>query len=128
VCSGDWKRVCGGNSGDAISHFFAGGEPCGIFLDPPYSAEADRENSLYRCEDLQVAHAVREWAVAHGADPRLRICLCGYDGEYQMPSSWECLKWKAGGGMATLGLNADTRGRLNKFRERLWFSPHCLKP
>ena len=127
VCCGDWKRVCGGNSGDALHHFFVDGEPCGIFLDPPYADTADREDNLYRCDSLQVAHAVREWAIAYGNDPRLRIALCGYEGEHQMPPNWECVKWKAPGGMAGISKDDDTRGKQNAFRERLWFSPHCLK-
>lgn len=127
VCSGDWKRVCGGRSGNALRHFFAGGQLCGIFLDPPYSAEANRDGTLYRCEDLSVAHAVRDWAIAHGGDPRLRICLCGYEGEHAMPDNWTAVPWKAHGGMAAVGGKKDARGKKNRFRERLWFSPHCLR-
>jgi hypothetical protein len=126
VCCGDWTRVCGGDSGDALHHFFAGGEPCGVFLDPPYAAEAGRDESIYRCEDLQVAHAVRQWAIAHGDDPRLRIALAGYAGEHDMPASWECVKWKTHGGMGMVA-NGDSRSKENRFRERLWFSPHCLR-
>jgi D12 class N6 adenine-specific DNA methyltransferase len=123
VCCGDWKRVCGGNSGDALAHFFVCGEPCGVFLDPPYSTEADRDMGCYRVDDGDVAHAVREWAIAHGDDPRLRICLAGYQDEHDMPSSWKKIAWKAQGGMANQG---DNRGKANAYRERLWFSPHCL--
>lgn len=125
VCCGDWTRVCGGKSGDAIGHFFSGGNTCGIFLDPPYADTADRSD-CYRVDDMQIAHKVREWAIAHGDDPRLRICLCGYEGEHQMPDTWETVKWKAHGGMGHVG-KEGTRGQENRFRERLWFSPHCLK-
>ena len=45
-----------------------------------------------------VAHDVRKWAIEHGDDPLLRIALCGYDGEHEMPGEWECLEWKAKGG------------------------------
>ena len=125
VCCGDWTRVCGGEDGDALSHFFGAGEPAGIFLDPPYSAEADRDPRCYRTDDLKVAHAVRDWAVRHGEDPRLRIALCGYEGEHEMPESWTKVSWKAHGGMANLGEN---QGKKNRFRERVWFSKHCLTP
>jgi len=42
-----------------------------------------------------------------------------------MPDSWECVAWKARGGY---GLQGNNRGRVNAGRERIWFSPHCLKP
>jgi hypothetical protein len=35
------------------------------------------------------------------------------------------LTWKAHGDMAMLA--HDGRGQENKHRERIWFSPHCLK-
>lgn len=123
VCCGDWKRVCGGNSGDAISHFFAAGQPCGIFLDPPYADTAGRDSTIYRVDSESVAHEVREWALRHGDDKRLRIALCGYEGEHVMPSSWKCVSWKAHGGMGNLSNN---RGKDNAFRERVWYSPWCL--
>src|SRR3990167_61026 len=74
-------------------------------------------------EDLTVAHAVRDWAIAHGDDPRLRIALCGYDGEHAMPATWTAHRWKAYGGY---GLQSDGTGRENARRETVWFSPHCL--
>ena len=124
VCCGDWTRVCGGKSGNAIDLFFAAGKQCAVFLDPPYSAEAGRDESLYTHEDLSIAHAVREWAIRHGDDSRLRIALCGYDGEHEMPANWTAHSWKAHGGMAVLG-KGDTRGKANAHREVIWFSPHC---
>ena len=128
VCCGDWTRICGGRDGDAISHFFSAGDTCGIFLDPPYADTADRDPSIYRVESLSVAHAVREWAIRHGDDQRLRIALCGYEGEHQMPASWSCVAWKAAGGMAALSDDPEGKGKVNSRRERVWFSPACLKP
>lgn len=124
VCCGDWTRICGGKDGDALHHLIKK-VPCGVFLDPPYSDLADRNPSLYRKEDLQVAHAVREWAIAHGDDERFRIALCGYEDEHEMPASWECVEWKAHGGMALL--SEDSQGRENSKRERIWFSQYCLR-
>jgi hypothetical protein len=98
-----------------------------VFLDPPYSAESGRCNTLYAHEDLSVAHDVREWAVSQGNDPRLRICLAGYDGEHDMPEEWSRFFWKARGGFANIG-DGETTGKLNCHREVLYFSPHCLKP
>jgi hypothetical protein len=51
--------------------------------------------------------------------------LCGYDGEHLMPESWECIAWKANGGYANRKKN--TRGENNSRRERIWFSPACVK-
>jgi DNA adenine methylase len=117
VCCGDWSRVCGETP--TVHNGLTG-----VFLDPPYADTADR-SEVYSVDDTQVAHAVREWAIERGDDPRMRIALCGYEGEHVMPDSWECVAWKARGGY---GSQSDKRGRANAERERIWFSPHCLKP
>ena len=67
---------------------------------------------------------MREWALAHGGDKRLRIALCGYEGEHKMPAEWDCWEWKAQGGYSNLA--ADGKNE-NAKRERIWFSPHCPK-
>ena len=127
VCCGDWTRVMGGDTGEALRcHFGGGNESCAVFLDPPYADTAERCSDLYRVESLSVAHAVREWAIDHGDDPRYRICLAGYDGEHVMPESWDCVEGQGGGGH---GYGGQSRGGYaNAKRERLWFSPHCLNP
>lgn len=117
VCCGDWSRVVGLNV--TVRHGLTA-----VFLDPPYSAQAARDNDLYRVENGSVAHDVRRWCLENGDNPLLRIALCGYEGEHDMPENWECLVWSAHGGYAHLGNN---KGKLNRFRERVWFSPHCLK-
>jgi hypothetical protein len=96
----------------------------GVFLDPPYADEAGRRDALYSQDSGSVAHAVREWALEWGKDPDARIALCGYEGEHVMPTSWEVVEWKAKGGYGSQGDNA---ARVNSGRERIWFSPHCLK-
>lgn len=118
VCSGDWLRVCG--STPTVKQGLTG-----VFLDPPYAAAANRQGDLYRVDNDSVAHAVREWAVAHGDDPKVRIALCGYENEHAMPEGWACVPWEAKGGYGSQG---DGRGRANAGRERVWFSPHCLTP
>ena len=106
--------------------------PCGVFLDPPYADTAERSGDLYACDSESVAHAVREWALAHGGDPRYRIVLAGFAGEHVMPASWREVEWfRAGflrGGMANLGAAREDRDgeRHQQGRERLWCSPHCL--
>jgi len=95
----------------------------GVFLDPPYGKEATRRTSLYRCDDQALADAARAWAVEHGDDPRMRIALCGYEGEHAMPTNWTLYKWTAQGGY---GCKGDGAARTNRNRERIYFSPHCL--
>jgi hypothetical protein len=82
---------------------------------------AERDD-VYSVDESGISVQVREWAIAHGDDPLMRIALCGYEGEHVMPESWECVKWKAQGGMSNIG---NGRGRENAKRERIWFSPHC---
>jgi len=123
ICCGDWSRVCG------HSPTIHRATPVGIFFDPPYSDAADRTPELYARDSLAVAHAVREWCIAHGDDPRYRIVLAGYEGEHDMPDSWECVHGKAGSGRGYNATSTDPQHiHKNAGRERLWFSPHCLKP
>lgn len=117
VCSGDWTRV----TGPCVTF---GQGLTAVFLDPPYADTAGRAE-VYAKDCDQVAHGVREWAIANGENPQMRIALCGYEGEHQMPESWECLKWKARkgyGGQRHSGVNDNSE------RERIWFSPYCLRP
>jgi len=111
VCCGDWERVLGRSTlGIDTPH---GMTPCGVLLDPPYT-HAGREKRLYLEDTAGVAEGVCEWALANGDNPALRIALCGWEGEHDMPSTWTRVAWKASNAFA----NAD--------RERIWFSPHCL--
>jgi D12 class N6 adenine-specific DNA methyltransferase len=118
VCCGDWSRLCGPSV--TVKHGITG-----VFLDPPYSDEAGRTACLYASDSGSVAHAVASWAFEWGEHPDMRIALCGYEGEHSAPGSWECVKWKALGGYGSQG---NGTGRENSGRERIWFSPHCLKP
>jgi DNA adenine methylase len=117
VACGDWKRVLGPSvlgKGKNVG----GRRPCAVFLDPPYSHEL-RDPYLYSEDDPAISAQVREWALEHGDDPYLRIALCGYEGEHEMPQSWQVHAWKGSRGYA--GADND-----NRSRERIWFSPHCL--
>ena len=118
VCCGDFMRVLG------PTPTFKQGVTA-IFLDPPYSAEAGRDEMLYAVDDLQVAHKVREWAIENGDNPLLRIAYCSYDNEIDfIPSDWTCVRWKAHG-----GYGSQSKGQVNENsnRECIFFSPHCLK-
>jgi hypothetical protein len=111
VASGDWSRVCG------PSVTFKQGLT-GVFLDPPYSGH----DELYREDGGDVAKAVREWAIENGDNKKLRIALCGYAGEHEMPASWSVHAWSAGAGLG--GQAAERTG--NGDKERIWFSPSCM--
>ena len=112
VACGEWDRVLGDSV--TVKH-----GTTGVFLDPPYTAD---EHAVTYSADSDVAAQVREWALANGDNPDLRIALCGYEGEHEMPG-WDCVACKARGGY---GSQSDGRGRENAARERIWFSPHCL--
>ena len=116
VCCGDWSRVCGPSVTVKLGL-------TGVFLDPPYLSK-DRDPNIYAHESRTVAHDVREWAIEQGKNQLMRIALCGYEDEHIMPADWKCVAWKAQGGY---GSQANKQGRKNKDRERIWFSPACLK-
>ena len=113
VCCGDWSRVC------TPSVTFRHGTT-GVFLDPPY----ETGDLQYAAGGIGegISAKVAEWAFQNGDHPDMRIALCGYEGEHNLPDSWECVKWKANGGYASTGGVAEE----NSAKERIWFSPHCL--
>lgn len=111
IACGSWERVLG----DSVTwrHGITG-----IFLDPPYT---DGEMEYSAAPRGTVAGDVREWAIENGNSKKLRIALCGYEGEHDMPG-WQCVEWKARGGYGNQG-GEDAED--NRHRERIWFSPHC---
>jgi hypothetical protein len=117
VCCGDWRRVL------TPSVTFHNG-PTGVFLDPPYG-EGDIDFAAGG-NRTDIASEVREWAVANADNRDLRIVLCGYDGQHEMPDDWRVVEWKAPGGYSSTA-GKETQGQLNRHRERMWFSPYCLK-
>lgn len=116
VCCGNWKRILSKSATVSIG-------TTAVFLDPPYGEAAGRDPSLYAEESPHVSKDVHAWCLAHGDNPKLRIALCGYEGEHKMPRSWRMLAWKAAGGYASAAGNTE-----NSERERVWFSPHCARP
>ena len=114
VTCGDFARVLG------PSVTFRHGLTA-VFLDPPYDLT---ERAAVYAVETDAAHRAREWAIANGDNPLLRIALCGYD-SIEMPDGWQLLRWKAAGGYGSQG---DGRGRENAGREVVWFSPACLNP
>jgi hypothetical protein len=101
VVHGSWDRC--------LNHHY-GDDSTAVFLDPPYLAF----ERLYSDEGAEpVARAVEVWARENA---RLRIALCGHDGDYYLPG-WECFAWERAGN--TYG------GAGTKDAERIWFSPAC---
>lgn len=113
ICCYDWKRVLTPSVTTYIGK-------TGVVLDPPY--KHDLRERCY-AEDHDVSADVRAWALEHGDDPQMRIALCGYEDEHgpHMPESWSKVAWKAHG-----GYSRTERGKANRDRERIWFSPHCV--
>lgn len=112
---GDWRRVLT----PAVTERHG---VTAIFLDPPYQAG---EHAMYYGggggED--VWEDAWQWATANGANPLLRIALCGYVDGREPPPGWDVYRWKAQGGYGSQG---NGRGRQNAAREVIYFSPHCL--
>jgi len=115
VCCGDWKRVTGPSV--TTEHGLTG-----MFLDPPYRP-VGRTAGLYTSDGTDCLNdEVEAFCRERGDDPRMRIVLCGYEGEYDLPG-WRVEAWKAHGGY---GARGNGMGKENAKRERLWISPHCL--
>lgn len=114
VTCGDWSRVC------KRSVTYENGLT-GVFLDPPYSAAAERHKDIYNVDSESVARAAKAWAVEQGNNKLMRIALCGYDGEHDMPNDWACFAWRGYHGYA-----AKNKDNKNRWKERIWFSPACL--
>lgn len=117
VCCGDWTRVLGESV--TVKHGLTA-----VLLDPPYSND-ERASGLYAEDCGSVAAECRKWAIENGDNPLLRIALCGYETEHDMPAGWDCKEWNAAAGYD--GQNKDkSRVGQNRAKERIWFSPHCI--
>jgi DNA adenine methylase len=116
VACGDWRRVL------TPSITFRMGTT-GIVLDPPYGeGEVDYSSGGNK---TNIAADVRAWALANGDNPELRIALCGYEGQHDMPESWSVGEWRAAGGYGSTA-KQETQAKRNRHRERVWFSPACM--
>ena len=115
---GDWRRVVtdGVLVGPLRSH--RAGSVAAVFLDSPY-LDGEQQYAAGGT-GTGLSAEVRAWAVEHGDNPLLRIVLCGYDGEHAMPATWRTVSWKAKGGYG------NASGNLNRLREVMHLSPHCL--
>lgn len=119
--TGCWRRVLGNKSLDTHGRY--GQRPCAVYLDPPYG-----EGTGYAVGENEGSTAAGVWAWAIDAAerwPDLRIAVSGYEDGRAVPDGWETLAWETNGGYGNQG---DGQGRENARRERVWFSPGCIKP
>lgn len=142
VCYGHWNRIC--DSKTTMDRLGL----TGAFLDPPYAKSIERVQALIRGEDAAAGKAsnranelyagdktqdidalvaeVNQWCQRWGKHSKVRIALCGYEGEHDnlvANHEWTVESWKPNGGYANR--NAENQ---NKHRERIWFSPGCIDP
>jgi DNA adenine methylase len=146
VLCGDWDRVCGSPS--VLTRLGT----TAVFLDPPYCYDqarmmrwfiyltgsgpapeptakgSNRAANLYvndKDQDVdRLCAEVALWCVKWGDNPKMRIAVCGLEGEYDAlePLGWEKVAWKSRGGYGN-----RNKGNDNNARERIWFSPNTLK-
>ena len=119
VCCGDWTRVL---SDGALAY----GDTIGVFLDPPYSGDVCT-TGLYPRDADGLSAAARDWAIAHGDDPRLRIILAGYETEHagRMPAGWRVTAYTKNRAFGTSASDPAAGNGSNRRLERLWMSPGC---
>ena len=111
---GDWTQAIASNS--ALGTAPRDSTICGVFLDPPYSSD-ERTAGLYDQDDGGgVAAKARDWAIANGNNPRLRIAICAGRAGLDMPPDWTDYVWQASG---------HVEGGRDR-TEHVYFSPHCL--
>lgn len=152
VACGDWSRVLANVAQPPEGHV------TGVLLDPPYDpterrtvlyAVGDHKNvrraKTHEATDaldidvpgapglMDVHEAARTWALARTEDPTFRIAYCSYSTPAEdalfLDAGWEPHRWTASGGYALASAKDDpTRGKQNRHREIVWFSPSCHTP
>ena len=118
VLSGDWTRCL--TESLTTRHGITG-----VFLDPPYGDEIE-QTRVYAADSGTVAADVRRWCLENGNDGRLRIALCGYEGEGHdalLDYGWTAHAWSTAGGY---GGGRGGKGDENRHKERIYFSPACI--
>lgn len=117
VACGDWSRIC--TPAVTYRHGLTA-----VFLDPPYDGY---EHVYGAAKDGEpISAKVRAWALENGQRPDMRIALAGYAGEHDAleAAGWDVVAWRAKGGYSNQRDGGDNG---NKHRERIWFSPHCVR-
>lgn len=116
VVCGEWTRVTGGYWQDKLGIV-------GMYFDPPYGVSS--RDSVYHHDSADVAAEVLKWCKERGSKKTYRIVISGYE-EYEglLGCGWKSESWTANGGYGNQG---DGRGKANKHREVLYYSPYCVK-
>lgn len=134
VCYGHWSRIC-----DSESTLTRLGTT-GVFLDPPYpkvrgdNGKKSRSGALYHGDETQDLNQLRNevlgWSIKWGNNQNIRIAVCGYEGDgYEIlvkEHGWTEEKWEASGGYANQRRKGEKKSD-NAMRERVWYSPGCLR-
>lgn len=131
---GHWNRAC--NSDSTVLRLGT----TGVFLDPPYpttradTGEKSRDAECYindKTQDLdKLRDEVLEWCKEWGRHDSVRIALCCYEGdgyESLKDLGWEVVAWQAAGGYGNQRRKGGKKNA-NASRERIYFSPACIKP
>lgn len=110
----DWADVV---RSDTLLGTVGEGGAVGVFLDPPYAIDGRRNANglarVYENDDGRVGEVVGEWARRIVRErPQVRVALCAYEGDYDMPEGWREFRWRAKSGG----------------KEVVHFSPNCLQP
>ena len=111
VMCGDWSRVL--TESVTTRHGMTG-----VFLDPPY----EKGEMQYAAGGVKtnLSASVRDWCKENELNPKLRIVLCGHDGEHDA-LGWQKRYWKARKGYA-----ATDEAVANSKAETIWVSPACV--
>jgi DNA adenine methylase len=129
TCYGDWSRICSSDS--TLTRLGT----TGVFLDPPYPAnrgdngKKSRDNKLYATDSGADLDKLRDDVLAwcrKWEGPQVRIAVCGYEGDGYEALGWETHEWETGGGYANQRRGGKGKSE-NAKRERIWFSPACIK-
>ena len=109
VFNRDWRNAV---SDCALGQF--AGASVAVLLDPPYPIP-DGGSEMYADSGPQAAHESYEWAIANGE--RFRIGYCSHEGDFPVPDGWA----------AEYGHLVGV-SRPDKQRDRIIFSPACIRP
>ena len=118
VCNGNWDRVCSPTV--TYRHGLTG-----LFLDPPYSLEKNKQTNVYGELSKQgnLNADLTKFLLENQNIDGFRIAICGLEGEYDLPKKyWDCVEWMGNSGYA------DKTKNKNREKERIWFNKQCINP
>jgi len=116
VICGDFERVLS----ESVLHVTrTSTKVAGVLLDPPYPAGKEQVGLYagHAGHADEVWQRAIAWATANGANPKLRLVMCGYEGMWEPPAGWTVRLWD--------NVKGYKRGSQ---QEVLWCSPHCVEP